>query len=115
MDLGWITIVSSGLAAVVGALGSGGLFMVRQNKMAKVIENEASQSAEWRKLYDEMKQELNERDCKIDRIYDEKKALRNEMHALSKRITELEVELTKSKIYRCEVAGCPKRQPPTGY
>ena len=111
----WISIVASSVSAVVGALGGGSLFLVRQNKTAKKIENEAAQSAEWRKLYDEVKQELHERDEKIDRIYDEKKELRNEMHSLSTRITELEVELTKSQIYRCEVAGCPKRQPPTGY
>lgn len=111
----WLNIVISGVAAIVGAIGSGSIFFVRQNKTAKKIENEAAQSAEWRKLYEEMKTELSERDSKIDRLYDEIKEHRNEKNAMSKRITDLEVENTKSRIYRCEVAGCAKRQPPTGY
>lgn len=111
----WLSIVTSSIAAVLGALGSGSIFLVRQNKTAKKIENEAAQSEEWRKLYDEVKAELHERDGKIDRIYDEKKELRNELHELARHITELEVELTKSKIYRCEVPGCAQRQPPTGF
>ncbi len=111
----WISVIMSSIAAVIGAMGGGGIFLIRQNKTAKKIENEAAQSAEWRKLYDEVKAELHERDEKIDRIYDEKKVLRNEMHNLSKRITELEVEQTKNCIYRCEVPGCKKRQPPTGF
>lgn len=111
----WLDIVLSGVAAIVGAIGSGSIFFVRQNKTAKKIENEAAQSAEWRKLYEEMKTELLERDSKIDRLYDEIKEHRNEKNTMSKRITDLEVENTKSRIYRCEVAGCAKRQPPTGY
>lgn len=111
----WINVIVSGAAAIIGALGGGSLFLVRQNKTAKKIENEAAQSAEWRKLYEEMKLEAKERDGKIDRLYDEMKGHRDEKNAMAKRITELESENTKGRIYRCEVAGCPRRQPPTGY
>lgn len=112
MQLEWVTILASAFSAVVGAIGSGSIFYVRQNKIAKKIENEASQSSEWRKLYDEMKGELQSKDNKIDELYDERKKYDADIADLRKRITDLEIMLKSERIYRCEVTGCKNRKPP---
>ena len=104
--------MASAFSAIVGAIGSGSIFYVRQNKIAKKIENEASQSSEWRKLYDEMKGELQSKDNKIDELYDERKKYDADIADLRKRITDLEIMLKSERIYRCEVTGCKNRKPP---
>lgn len=106
------------IVAIVSGLLAGGLtpfLFFRQNKEAKEIENETHQSDEWHKLYEEMHTELKERDAKVDSLYAEINNQRDRKAELSKRITELEVENTKLKLFMCEVPSCPKRQPKTGY
>lgn len=112
MQLEWVTILSSAFSVVVGALGGGGVMYFRQNKAAKEIENESNQSNEWRKLYDEMKGELQSKDSKIDKLYEERKRYDDDIAELRKRITDLEISLKSERYFRCEVQDCKNRKPP---
>lgn len=106
-----VTAIASGILA-------GGLtpfLFFRQDRNSKEIDNEAKQSEEWKKLYEETKEELNERDAKIDELYQQIHNQRDTEAEMAKHITEIEVENTKCKLLMCEVPSCPKRQPQTGY
>lgn len=112
MQVETITAIVSAISTLVVALGGGSLLYHKQNKIAKKIENESSQSAEWRKLYDEMKGELQSKDNKIDELYDERKKYDADIADLRKRITDLEIMLKGERIYRCELMDCKNRKPP---
>lgn len=111
----WLNYVISAVVSLAGAFGGATLLFYRQNKVSKELDNEAKQSDEWRKLYEMEKEECDELNTKIDSLFDEIRKHRDEKNTMAKRITELEIDNTKGKIYRCEVAGCVKRHPPTGY
>ena len=112
MQVETITAIVSAISTLVVALGGGSLLYHKQNKIAKKIENESSQSAEWRKLYDEMKGELQNKDSKIDELYKERKKYDADIADLRKRITDLEIMLKGERIYRCELMDCKNRKPP---
>lgn len=106
------------IVAIVSGVLAGGLspfLFFRQNKVAKEIENDAHQSEEWRKLYEEECTERKERDAKIDELYVAIGKQRDLKAELAKRISELEVENTKLKLMMCEVPSCINRRPKTGY
>lgn len=56
-----------------------------------------------------------ELDAKIDRLYAEKNDDRMLIRELSEKITALEIENLKLTVKRCDVKGCPNRQPPSDY
>lgn len=114
--------------------GAGGMLLFYpQVKRQKDIENrmkaaeiEVKQSEEWKKLYQEERNELlafrkehdeivAQKDAKIDELYTIISHQRDCKAELSKENTELQVEKTRLTILKCEVPNCPKRQPPTGY
>jgi hypothetical protein len=109
----WETIITALATCIAGNLAM--FFFFPQERKAKNLENEAKQSEEWKKLYEETHEELQSRDTKIDELYAEISRHRDEKAKQAIRITELEVENTKLKLLKCEVPSCPNRQPPTGY
>lgn len=106
----YLTIILS-IATLI--IGGGGLLYYKQNKLAKELENEAKQSEEWRKLYEEMKAEAKERDAKIDDLYTQIKAHRDEKAELRTTIADLQVKVTSLKYTKCEKLYCAERVPPT--
>lgn len=116
------------LAGVFSLLAGAGstVFFYSQAKKEKVIENEARQSEEWRKLYEETSEELKEerarhaetlleKDNKIDSLYQEISRHRDEKAIKSTEMARLEVENTRLCMLKCEVPACPNRKPPTGF
>ena len=117
-------IVSSVVSLLVGA-GSTVLF-APQIRKSKILENEAKQAEEWRKLYEEerkrsaeeereWREERKRLDDKIDDLYAQITKHRDEKAEKSKRIAQLEVENTRLEMLKCEVVKCINRKPPTGY
>lgn len=109
----WVTIIV-GIIGVIGGNVSAFIFFPQMRK-TKNIENEAKQSEEWRKLYEEAKSEINEKDEKIDSLYLKIEGHRDAKVELHKENKTLVVENTRLQILKCEVPLCPKRTPPTGF
>ena len=78
-------------------------------------ENITTRAGEWRKLYEEESDERKKRDEKIDLLYQEKEADRQRIRELTEKNLKLTLDLQKAEFMKCEVKGCDKRQPPTGY
>lgn len=114
-------MIESIITAIVGIITGAGsvLLFFPQIRKSKILENEAKQSEEWQKLYNEEKErrqtEREASDSKIDSLYKKISDVRDEKAEMAKRITELEVENTRLKLLKCEKPGCGTRQPPTGY
>lgn len=114
------TIVSAIIGMICGNLMALLLFPQKRKSenlknAAQDIENEAKQSNEWHKLYEEERDENKALNQKIDALYDEISKLRDRIVQLLNQISELLMENTKLKILKCEKPSCPNRQPPTGY
>ena len=118
-------IVLTALVSLVTGAGSILLFFPQIRK-SKIIENEAKQSEEWRKLYDEERKmhfeerkeweiERDKLNTKIDDLYNAITKHRDEKARIIKSNTSLEVENTRLCLLKCEVVNCDKRKPPTGY
>ena len=78
-------------------------------------ENITTRAEEWRKLYEEESDERKKRDEKIDLLYQEKETDRQRIRELTEKNLKLTLDLQKAEFMKCEVKGCEKRQPPTGY
>ena len=108
--------IISALTTVLGILlGSGGVLFWKQDKRAKVLENEAKQSDEWRKLYERSEQDSRDKSDKIDRLYDEKKELRERFETLMAECAELKIQNKELEYQKCQRFECLKRCPPRFY
>ncbi len=114
-----ISMIIGGLGGLTGVVS---LLYVKQERRSKDLDNEtkkleveAKQSEEWRKLYEQEREEVKERDAKIDSLYEEIKMLRNEKAQLIVTNTEIEVRCTKAELLQCKRPGCGEREPQTGY
>lgn len=109
----WVSTIVAAIVGLLSALGGGSIIYARQTRQLKEIENEAKQSEEWRKLYEEMKKEVAERERKIDNLYCEISRHRDEKVEMRKEMTRLEVKVVKLEYAKCESSYCPDRVPPT--
>ena len=108
--------IISALTTVLGILlGGGGVLFWKQDKRAKEIENEAKQSDEWRKLYERSEQDSRDKSDKIDRLYDEKKELRERFETLMAECAELKILNKELEYQKCQRFECLKRCPPRFY
>lgn len=78
-------------------------------------DNITAYAAEWKELYEKKEAKVHELDAKIDQMYIEKNEDREKIREMQERCTSLELENLKLKFMKCEVRGCDKRQPPSGY
>lgn len=108
----WIDILIPALCSLLGALGGGSIFFVRENKRAKQIDNDNKVIDEWKEMYHEKERKCNEKDAvirqhvdKIDRLYQERNDAREEVQKKELRIQQL-------TWYHCTVNGCKDRKPP---
>ncbi len=117
-------IVTAAISLITGAGGM--LLFFPQVRKSKIIENEAKQSEEWKKLYDEERKmaaeerkewesERNRLNDKIDELFIQITKHRDEKAEIAKTNTALEVKNTRLCMLKCEVVNCPNRKPPTGY
>ena len=120
-----IEAIITGVVSLI--TGAGGMFIFYpQMRKSKILENEAKQSEEWKKLYEEERtmreedrktweSERTRLETKIDSLYEQIKQHRDEKAVLTKTNTSLEVDNTRLCLLKCEQPNCDKRKPPTGY
>ena len=100
-----------------------GVFLFYDSKKRKAAaearkaeaENITNYASEWKELYEKKEGRVAELDAKIDSLYAEKNDDRMLIRELSEKITALEIENLKLTVKRCDVKGCPNRQPPSDY
>lgn len=108
----WINVLIAGVCSLLGALGGGGIFFIRENKRSKQIDNDNKVIGEWKEMYHEKEKKCNDKDLvirgymeKIDRLYQERNDAREEAQKKELRIQQL-------TWYHCTVNGCKHRTPP---
>ena len=78
-------------------------------------DNITSYAAEWKSLYEQRDKRVDELNVKIDQLYQEKEADRQRIRELQEKNTKQALNIQRANFMKCEVKGCDKRQPPTGY
>jgi len=92
------------VALVTAAVTWAGAFLYhKQERDKREIENESTQSEEWKKLYLESKDDSARKDQKIDE-------LRKELNELRNSIVRLERRVQLAAIYGCSNLQCPVRE-----
>ena len=106
------------LIAIIGALAGGGLtsiLTIRETRKSMKIDNNAKEDDRWSKLADELQDQnetLNERiDKKDARIIE----LEDRNAILRQQLDEKNTALAKATLLRCTRLACDKRKPPLGY
>ena len=84
----WVNLVTAIIGAIAGG-GGVGLFFWRQNRAAKVIQNESALSEEWKRLYEEQRDKRLENEAKIEE--------------LTRRVFELEAKVSQLEIENNEI------------
>lgn len=103
----WATIIASLFTALLTGGGIGGIFMFKENRRAKQIENDQSAAAEWKDLYEKMEKKAEDTGRKLDEAYAVIFNLRNEAADTGKRLVQAE-------LLRCKKTPCIDRDPPLG-
>ena len=107
----WTSIIINFISS--GAFIS--LFLITERKTAAAMKNTQSQSAEWRKLYEEEKLDNDKKDQKIAELVHEKDLLREERDlALSEKNRSL-LSSARADVLRCECLSCQNRKPPLDF
>lgn len=110
----WATIIT-----VIGALG--GLEFIKWIANRKAYfrkENASAKDAELsvhEKQIERYEQRLAQRDAKVDAIYKELREEQKRNLELIEKVNKLELDKEILTLQKCEVRGCPKRQPPGVY
>lgn len=106
------------LIAIIGALAGGGLtsiLTIRETRKSMKIDNNAKEDDRWNKLADELQDQnetLNERiDKKDARIIE----LEDRNATLRQQLDEKNTALAKATLLRCTRLACDRRRPPLGY
>ena len=71
-------------------------------------DNITSYAAEWKAIYEK-------RDAEVEKLKAQAEDDRKRIRELTEKNMQLSLELQKANFMKCEVKGCDKRQPPTGY
>lgn len=110
--------ITSILIAIIGALAGGGLtsiLTIRETRKSMKIDNNAKEDDRWNKLADELQDQnetLNERiDKKDARIIE----LEDRNAILRQQLDEKNTALAKATLLRCTRLACDRRKPPLGY
>lgn len=98
----WLSILSGLIGTVIGG---GGVLFYKQNKAAKIIQNESALVKEWKMLYDEEKGKREFNSAKLDQLSIEVAKLRGEVEILK-------ADKINLQHYKCTNIDCEKRQPP---
>ena len=109
----WTTIISSVLAFAAGG-GLTTVFLLREIKRAKKIENDKAIADEWKSLFEGAKEDIKEHDAKLDTQGSKLDKVFDALHCKEAECAGLEVKLARLELLRCDKTPCSDRQPPFG-
>ena len=115
-----ITSILPYIATALTAFFGSTILMYKQNKQKAVLENEAFEGEEWKKLYEEETDRVLYWEQKYDNLQlkrDELEGLlnkyRDENAQLGVQLAKSQAECTRLGWLKCEKRGCANRQPPS--
>ena len=97
----WTAIIE----VAIGAGGVTGLFLITERKTAAALKNMQSMYDTLKRQYDDLLARSDEKDKKIDNLYDKIGTLHVEKDAAT-------TKAATSEMKRCDYIFCQKRQPP---
>lgn len=117
----WTQIVTTAMTLLIGGGGLVTLVTLRERKngallenIAKVLESNSETNKEWREIAaerakrcQELKEDLDRKDGKIDELYKS----REDLTAL---LDEERTARAVAEVFKCDVVGCALRHPPFG-
>lgn len=112
----WTTVITTFLTSAGLLTGFFGWFYTR-----KAVRKQAFLKADEKEMdlfhrnYDWVMQQIDEKDKKIDELYDERHKLWDDIINKNAEITQLRLEKQKLTYERCEIKGCKQRKPPSEY
>lgn len=112
-------------ASVIGLIGTilGGIDLIalvtiflfyKPNKEAKEIENDAHGNAALQSVIGTLREQLERGDLNNKELHQINDKLREEKEQLIQENIRLEQQNQINCFWKCDVKGCPKRQPPNG-
>lgn len=106
-----LTILCSAAAALIGALGGGGIFFIRENKRDKRLDIELKEADAWRELYNEQKRRGDEKSERLRERYAYEDGLKSQLVEKDKVIAQKDMQIERLEWYRCINNNCDKRNP----
>ena len=107
MNKDWNTIITALASTLIGGGGIWSIFYIGETKRAKRLEADASAAQEWQKLAERKLSIIEQKDAKIDELYQTIAELRQDKDKLSSEVAVL-------RVYKCVCIGCEQRKPPFG-
>lgn len=107
VDMDWNTIITALASTLIGGGGIWSIFYIGETKRAKRLEADASAAQEWQKLAERKLSIIEQKDAKIDELYQTIAELRQDKDTLSSEVAVL-------RVYKCVCIGCEQRKPPFG-
>lgn len=100
-----------------------GVFMFYEYKKRKTAaeakkaeaENITTYASEWKMLYEKKEEKVSELNIKIDSLYDKIEELRQVIHNLTEKNTDLMIKNNALEFRKCNKRGCPEREPPSEF
>lgn len=111
----WLTLAYSAAAAIIGALGGGGLFYIRETKRDKRLDIELKEADAWRELYNEQKVRGDEKSERLRERYAYEDKLKLELVEKDKTIAQRDMQIERLEWFRCVKNDCTSRCPKRKY
>lgn len=112
-------IVVTIITGLFGMISGGGILYFRQEKKLKEVEAKRQEaevremeSAEWKKLYDESKEDSRQKQNTIDTLTEDRDRWRTESANRDVIIIQKEMEIQRLTFFKCDLLECTNRRPP---
>lgn len=113
-------IITSAVNLIIGLGGLLLFFPQLRRKHSSEADNSAVTTAhqsalEWKEIAEKREAKINKQNDLIDKLYEDKDAMRRKEFEDAKTIADLEIEKAKDKVKLCEKKCCSGREPQSGY
>ncbi|MFI3315756.1 MAG: hypothetical protein R3Y04_08880 [Rikenellaceae bacterium] len=130
-----LNLLTTSFVSIFVGLGGGILFYRSRNRKERAeamttehsaesvaIANMRESAVEWKMIAEKREAKINkkdkqiaEKDSKIDALYIAKNQDRDEINSLYQKLNNLELEKQSLQFKSCNIRGCDKREPQTGF
>lgn len=103
----WNTIIITLLGSLLTGGGIGSLFLAKETKRTKRLENDKTVASEWKELYERTEIKIEKQSNRIEQLYN---TIKEQREIIDSQNTKLAV----SRLLECKKHACIDRDPPFG-